>query len=133
MVFLGLSVNLLLLHALTHICFPRARQSTRKFYQLSYFNPKTEKYALGWDDFYIVVYSIIALTGLRAFTLDYILAPLAQLAGVSKGKEQIRFAEQGWVLIYDSVFWSLGMVRLTRLTPPLKRELTGPVVYHVHS
>ena len=107
----GLSVNLLLLHALAHVCFPRVRQSTRKFCQLSYFNPATRKYALGWDDTYIVVYSIIVLTGMRAATLDYLLAPLAQLAGVNKKKDKVRFAEQAWVLIYYSAFWLLGMVR----------------------
>ena len=107
---LGLSVNLLLLHALAHMCFPRARQSTRKFYQLSYYNTSTGKYAAGWDDLYMVAYSIIVLTGLRAATLDYVLVPLAQMLGVTKKKDKLRFAEQGWILIYDSVIWSLGMV-----------------------
>ena len=106
----GLSVNLLLLHALAHVCFPRVRHSTRKFYQLSYFDSSSGKYALGWDDIYMVIYSIIVLTGLRAATLDYLLAPLAQLAGVTKKKERVRFAEQAWVLVYYSMFWSLGMV-----------------------
>lgn len=99
---------------MTHICFPRARQSTRKFHLLSYHNPETGKYALGWDDFYMVLYSIIVLTGLRAATMDYALMPLAQLAGVTKKKEKVRFAEQAWVLIYDSTVFSLGMVRLYR-------------------
>lgn len=103
-------MNLVLLHALAHLCFPRARQSTRKFFQLSYFNPDTGKYGAGWDDFYMVVYSIIVLTGLRAGILDYLLMPLAQLAGVHKKKDKVRFAEQAWILIYDSVFWTLGMV-----------------------
>ena len=81
----------------------------------------------------MVVYSIVALTGLRAFTLDYILVPLAQFAGVSKRKEKLRFAEQAWVLIYDSIFWSLGMVRLIGIVPSQARQLTESIVYHVHS
>lgn len=109
----GLSVNLLLLHAMAHICFPRIRQSTRRFYQLSYYNPDTGKYAAGWDDIYMVLYSIVALTGLRAFTLDYVLAPLAGMLGIKKRKDKSRFAEQGWVLIYYTAFWSLGMVGWT--------------------
>ena len=107
---LGLSINLVLLHALTHISFPRARHSTRKFYQLSYYDPATGKYAAGWDDLYMVLYSIIVLTGLRAATLDYILLPLAHSSGVTRRKEKIRFAEQAWILVYGSIFWSLGMV-----------------------
>ncbi len=111
--FTGLSVNLLLLHALTHLFLPRARKSTRKGYQLSYHNSTSGQYAVGWDDLYIVLYSIIVLTGLRAATMDYVLEPLAQVAGITKRKDKIRFAEQAWVLIYDSIFWSLGMVLLT--------------------
>ena len=106
----GLSVNLLLLHAMAHICFPRIRQTTRKFYQLSYYNPDTGKCAAGWDDLYMVLYSIVALTGLRAFMLDYVLAPMAGMVGIRKRKDKVRFAEQGWVLIYYTAFWSLGMV-----------------------
>lgn len=127
----GLSVNLVLLHAMAHICFPRLRQTTRRFYQLSYYNPDTARYAAGWDDFYIVLYSIIALTGLRAFTLDYVLTPLAGLLGIAKRKDKVRFAEQGWVLIYYTTFWSLGMVGGTcRLAI---RKAHHSTVHHVYS
>ena len=106
----GLSVNLILLHAMTHICFPRARQSTRKFHLLSYYNPRTGNYALGWDDFYLVCYSIVVLTGLRAAAMDYVLMPLAQMGGVRTKKERVRLSEQGWLLVYDVTMFSLGMV-----------------------
>lgn len=95
---------------MTHSCFPRARQRTRKFFQLSYFNPATEKYTLGQDDISIVVFWIVALTGLRAAVMDYVLIPLAELASIAK-KERLRFAEQAWVFIYGAVFFSLGMVK----------------------
>lgn len=107
---LGLSANLLLLHALNHICFPRARLYTRKFHLLSYYNPRTGKYAAGWDDFYMVLYSIVVLTGLRAAIMDYVLMPIAQAMGVARSKERVRFAEQAWLIIYDSTMWSLGIV-----------------------
>ena len=42
--------------------------------------------------------------------LDYILEPLAAMAGIEKKKDKVRFAEQAWVFLYDSSFWSLGMV-----------------------
>ena len=97
------------------MCLPRARQSTRKFYQISYHDPATGKYAAGWDDIYLVFYSIIVLTALRAATLDYLLVPLATFSGITKKKEKVRFAEQAWILLYDTVTWSLGMVRYPSL------------------
>lgn len=100
---------------MTHSCFPRARQRTRKFFQLSYFNPATGKYTLGQDDISIVVFWIVALTGLRAAVMDYILIPLAELASIVK-KERLRFAEQAWVFIYGAVFFSLGMVKWCLIT-----------------
>ena len=65
---------------------------------------------MGWDDFYMVCYSIIVLTGLRAAVMDYVLVPLAQMGGVKTKKEKARFSEQGWVLIYDTTMFSLGVV-----------------------
>lgn len=93
------------------MCFPRARHYTRKFCRLSYYNPLSGDYALGWDDSFLVLFWIVAFTGLRAVVMDYALAPLTQLVGLEKKKEKTRFAEQAWVLMYDAVFWSLGMVR----------------------
>ncbi|KAI4098751.1 MAG: hypothetical protein L6R37_006307 [Teloschistes peruensis] len=106
---IGLAANLLTLLAMTHMSFPRARHHTRKFFALSYYNPETANYALGYDDLFFVGFWIVVITGLRAAVMDYLLAPLAQVIGLSKKKEKTRFAEQAWVLIYDSIFWSLGM------------------------
>ena len=99
---------------MTHACFPRARHHTRKFYRLSYYNRTSGRYGLGWDDSFLITYWIVVFCGLRALVMDYILSPLAQLVGLEKKKEKTRFAEQAWVLIYDTVFWSLGTVRLSR-------------------
>lgn len=107
----GLSLNLLTLLFLTHLCFPRARTHTRKFFDLSYYNPETEKYRLGSNDAWLVSCYVVFFTGLRAAVMDYILAPLAQMGGIKKAKDQTRFSEQAWLLIYYSVFWPIGMVR----------------------
>ena len=107
---LGLAVNLLMLLALTHLCFPRARRHTRKFFQLSYHNASSGKYTIGWDDLPLVFYWIVVFTGLRAAVMDYILEPLAHLAGIDKKKEKVRFAEQAWIFIYYTASWCLGMV-----------------------
>ena len=103
-------MNLLLLLGLTHICFPRARRHTRKFFDLSYHNEATGRYALGWDDVFMVFHWIVVFTGLRVAVMEYILLPLAEYAGIGKKKERIRFAEQAWIFLYASAFWSLGMV-----------------------
>lgn len=118
---LGLAINLLLLLAMTHMCFHRARRHTRKFFQLSYHNPSTGKYTLGQDDIFMVSYWIIVLTGLRAAVMDYVLAPIAQAAGVEKKNHQVRFTEQAWVLIYSSAFFSLGMVN----SNPSRTHMSG--------
>ena len=107
----GLAANLLALLALTHLCFPRARRHTRKFFRLSYYNPDTDRYKLGWDDLPLIFYWIVVFTGLRASMMDYALTPLAQLAGIGKKKARVRFAEQAWIFLYYSAFWSIGMVR----------------------
>ena len=49
-------------------------------------------------------------TFLRATSVDYIFMPFARRGGISTKKDLIRFAEQAWLLIYYSVFWTLGMV-----------------------
>jgi acyl-CoA-dependent ceramide synthase len=108
----GLSINLLLLLALTHACFPRARQQTRKFFKLSYYNPAEQKYTQGWDDTYFVLLWVVVFTGLRVVVMDHILTPFARWAGIESKKMRIRFAEQGWQFLYYIVFWSLGMVGL---------------------
>lgn len=99
-----------MLLALTHLSFPRARRHTRKFFQLSYYNSSSGRYTIGWDDLPLVFYWIVVFTGLRAAVLDYILEPLAGMAGIDKKKDKVRFAEQAWIITYDSAFWSLGMV-----------------------
>ncbi|KHO00581.1 TRAM1-like protein & fumonisin [Metarhizium album ARSEF 1941] len=105
----GFSFNLVALLFLTHACIPAARQYTSKFFTLSYRNGKTGKYAAGYDDFYFMTFVIVILTGLRAFCMGYILAPLASRWGVLGKKNATRFAEQGWMLMYYNAFWPTGM------------------------
>lgn len=109
--FPGLSVNLLLLLCLTHLCIPRARRHTRKFFELSYYNSDSGEYFAGWDDAWMVFYWIVVFTGLRTAVMDYVLLPIVKEGVVRTKKDQTRFAEQAWLLVYYSVFWPLGMVR----------------------
>lgn len=123
----GLSVNLLMLLFLTHLSFPRARRHTRKFFELSYYNPNSGEYYAGWNDAWMVFYWIVVFTGIRAAVMDYLLAPFAKKAGAKTERDQTRFAEQAWLLIYYSVFWTLGMVRQS--SPSRSRYLMMAVHY----
>lgn len=109
-------MNLLLLLFMVHATLPRARPTTRKFFELSYYQEDTGRYKQGWDDMAFVGFWLIIFTGLRVVVMDYILKPLAERGGVLKKKDKIRFAEQGWLLVYCSFFWSLGMVSTTACT-----------------
>lgn len=90
---------------------PRARSHTGKYFTLSYYNPTSGQYGLGKDDGFLIFFCIILFTGLRAATLEYLFAPYAKSKGISKRKDITRFSEQAWLLIYYSVFWTLGVVR----------------------
>ncbi|KAF2424460.1 LAG1-domain-containing protein [Tothia fuscella] len=105
---IGLSINLLLLLLLTHLCFPRARQQTRKFFRLSYYDAREQHYLQGWDDGYFVLLWVVVFTGVRVVVMDYLLTPFACWAGIKSEKMKTRFAEQGWQFLYYVVFWSLG-------------------------
>ena len=116
----GLAINLLMLLGLTHMTFPRARRHTRKFFELSYYDPKSGEYRAGWNDAWMVSFYIVVFTGLRASVMDYILAPLATYGGVKSKRDLTRFAEQAWLLIYYSVFWTLGMVKQSLYLIPFR-------------
>ncbi|KIE00671.1 Longevity assurance, LAG1/LAC1, partial [Metarhizium majus ARSEF 297] len=106
---ISLSFNLLALLFLCHNFIPKARAHTRKYFQLAYYNAKTGQYASGFDDTYFITFCIVLFTLLRAGFMEYILAPFARMQGVTKKKDQIRFTEQAWLLVYYSVFWAMGV------------------------
>lgn len=133
-IYLGLATNLLSLLVLTHLCFPRSRRQTRKFFGLSYYNASSGQCTLGWDDIFLVFYWIVIFTGLRAAVMEYLLVPLAQRVGIGKKKEMVRFAEQAWIFIYYGACWSLGMVSSSwpHCSQPQKQWLTRVAVSPLH-
>ncbi|KAF4587148.1 Sphingosine N-acyltransferase lag1 [Ophiocordyceps camponoti-floridani] len=106
---IGLSFNLLALLFLAHTFIPKARAHTRRFFHLSYYDNNSAKYGVGFDDVYVILFCIVLFTGLRAATMEYVLAPFARLQGLTKRKALTRFSEQAWLFLYYSVFWSIGM------------------------
>ncbi|KAF4124388.1 Acyl-CoA-dependent ceramide synthase [Geosmithia morbida] len=111
---IGLSLNLLALLFLAHFFIPKARPYTYKFFHLSYYNDDTGRYAIGFDDAYVLALSIVAFTGLRAWTMEYVLAPFAKFQGITKRFCVTRFSEQSWLLVYYSFFWPLGVYMYCR-------------------
>ncbi|KAL2754051.1 hypothetical protein ACRALDRAFT_2108764 [Sodiomyces alcalophilus JCM 7366] len=106
---IGLSFNLLALLFLAHYFIPKAQPHTTKFFTLSYYDAATGKYGKGIDDAYNIPFFIVLFTGIRAAVMEYILAPFGKSMGVRKTKQLTRFSEQSWLLVYYSVFWSMGV------------------------
>ena len=77
---------------------------------MQYYHPESNKYTEGPNDAYLVLFWIVLFTGMRSATMDYVLIPLARLGGIANKKGRTRFAEQGWLFLYYSGFWTLGMV-----------------------
>lgn len=53
---------------------------------------------------------VVLFTALRAITIEWFLTPLAKYMRVTPVKNQLRVAEQGWLVLYYGIFWTLGMV-----------------------
>ncbi|KAI4869821.1 longevity-assurance protein [Hypoxylon rubiginosum] len=105
----GLSFNFLGILLLTHVFTPSAQPFTSKFITLSGYNPTTGKYGVNQGDIGFVTFCIVLFSGIRAGSMKYVLTPLARHWGVTKNKDITRFSEQGWMLMYNTVFWTLGM------------------------
>ncbi|KAH3666091.1 hypothetical protein OGAPHI_004280 [Ogataea philodendri] len=82
--------------------------SFTKFYTLQYRYPDTNKYDMGIEDSYLVVFSVINLLFVRSFLMLYLLKPIAHSFEMYSVKAIQRFKEQNWSIIYFSVSWSFG-------------------------
>ncbi|CAO3644587.1 unnamed protein product [Cunninghamella blakesleeana] len=68
-----------------------------------------DAYGKGINDIFFVTFWVIAFTFLRAALMAYLFHPMAKFLGVSPLSKRQRFAEQGFMLTYYSIFWALGM------------------------
>ncbi|KAJ5281405.1 hypothetical protein N7478_006777 [Penicillium angulare] len=105
---IGISLTILAMLLALHNLYPSLRPYTQPFFQLSYYNQSGDYYVQGWDDVYFVISAALALTAVRAFAIEWILRPLARSVGL-KRKGSVRFAEQGWQVMYYSSVWALGL------------------------
>ncbi|KAI0538598.1 longevity-assurance protein [Xylaria digitata] len=106
---IAVSLNLILALFFIHAFSPEKRPFTSKFFTLSGYNAITGKYAIGHDDVYFVSFCVVLFSGIRASLMKYVLAPFARFWGLANKKRITRFSEQGWMFMYNAVFWSLGM------------------------
>ncbi|KAJ5570416.1 uncharacterized protein N7459_009846 [Penicillium hispanicum] len=105
---IGISLTILAMLLALHNLYPSLRPYTQPFFELSYYDPASGKYVQGWDDTYFVISATLALTAVRAIAIEWILQPFSRYAGL-KRKGSIRFAEQGWQVMYYSFIWAVGL------------------------
>ncbi|KAK8106378.1 TLC domain-containing protein [Apiospora kogelbergensis] len=105
----SLSFKILVPFLLAHVYVPAAQPYTSRFFSLSYYNPRTDKYGAGPGDLCLVATCIVLCIGIRAAIMQHVLEPLARYLGVTKDKDATRFAEQSWMLVYYSAVWPSGV------------------------
>ncbi|CAI7644072.1 unnamed protein product [Penicillium bialowiezense] len=105
---IGISLTTLAMLLALHNLYPSLRPYTAPFFQLSYYDESTNSYVQGWDDVYFVLSAAVALTGIRAIAIEWVMQPIARAAGL-KRKNAIRIAEQGWMAMYYGFIWVVGL------------------------
>ncbi|KAM0722631.1 hypothetical protein Q7P37_002072 [Cladosporium fusiforme] len=114
---LGISLNLILLVSLTYLLFPSLRERVGAFFTLQYATGNSGEFSLGPKDMYLVVGCVVLFTGVRAVCMDHALLPLAGVLGIKQKKAKVRFAEQAYLLLYYTVYWTWGLVVFIQDTP----------------
>lgn len=126
---LGLSVNIMLFVGLSFIFFPALRERMSAFFSLSYPSERHPgMYGPGSRDLYLVASFIVFFTALRAFCLDYVLAPVSRWCGITKKKAKTRFVEQSYMMVYYVIYWTIGLLLFIRDTPKDVRNVEGLLI-----
>jgi hypothetical protein len=92
---LGISLNLLLLGALTYLLFPTLRERVGAFFTLQYPTGTPGEFSTGPRDIYIVAGYVVLFTAMRAACLDYVLLPLTGMLGIKQKKTKVRYVGLG--------------------------------------
>jgi len=85
--------------------------AAERFLVLQNKDPETGLYSKAWTDLYFIGFWVVVFTFLRAFVRSFVLKPIAVYAGVKKEHNRNRFQEEGWVCMYYTLSWCMGMVR----------------------
>ena len=102
------SGTIILAVAAVHVFFPVARPYSKLFYQLPY-RQTNGQYVQGIADAIFVSGWLVLLTGLRASIIGGVQQLTARYR-LLPSKTRVRFSEQSWLLFYDGLSFSLGMV-----------------------
>lgn len=92
-----------------HTCVPYARRFTRPLFELSYPNSDGH-YLQGSEDALFVLGWLVLMTAIRASIIEGVYQFVTWFRVMSH-KARMRFAEQGFLLVYYGTSFSLGMVR----------------------
>ena len=107
--FAVVSWSLILAVLSTHISIPYARRFRRPLFELSYPNGNGE-YLQGSEDALFVLGWLVLMTAIRATIIEGVYQLVTWLHLMAH-KERMRFAEQGFLLVYYGTSFALGMVR----------------------
>jgi acyl-CoA-dependent ceramide synthase len=99
---------------LFYLVNPTPQNPFSRFLFLSYPVQKSPSdeilYGKGYWDIAYIVFWVLVLTFVREFTMQYLLKPLGQYAGIRTKNRLTRFMEQGYILIYCLISTSVGAV-----------------------
>ena len=107
------SCSLILWVIIIHSLVPSVRSYTRLFYQLPYARGNGQ-YVQGSEDALFVLGWLVLMTAIRATIIECVYEIITRLRLMSR-KASMRFAEQGFLLIYYVTSFSIGMVRIPSL------------------
>ncbi|KAF3491966.1 TLC domain-containing protein [Arthroderma uncinatum] len=105
---IGGSLSILAAILAVHTFVPSLRAYTTPYLELPHYHAETGKYTQGLDDVYFIISSMLGFTATRAIVIDWLFYPIATQLGL-RHKQAVRFAEQGWLLVYYLAFWTYGM------------------------
>ncbi|KAF2716476.1 longevity assurance proteins LAG1/LAC1 [Polychaeton citri CBS 116435] len=111
---LGLCVNVMMVVLLTYYLFPDLKDKTGGFFMPSY--PRGSLYDIGPQDLKLVIGFIVFFTATRDVILNSILKNLAARLGIMKPRNQVQFAEQSYMIIHYTTYWSWGLGLFMRNT-----------------
>ena len=104
------SWSLILSVATIHSLAPPIRSYTRLLYELPYAQGNGQ-YVQGSEDAMFVLGWLVLMTAIRAAIIEGVYEVVTRLRVMSR-KASMRFAEQGFLLIYYSISFPMGMVRI---------------------
>ena len=119
------SCSLILSVIIIHSLVPSVRSYTRLFYELPYAQGNGQ-YVQGSEDALFVLGWLVLMTAIRATIIECVYEIVTRLRLMSR-KASMRFAEQGFLLIYYVTSFSIGMVRtpflhLRRINPDFRQS-----------